>query len=121
MRAGDPLSEIELLNPYSNAKEKKATETKASFIDGGEIASAYLHYPRARVNKVLSLNYNKAMDMYMMIKVLTDRRLSLQGKLPLSAAEFVPFLSDCAPVSQEENDEYRVRTASRIDQVALFQ
>ncbi|GBM83912.1 hypothetical protein AVEN_125625-1 [Araneus ventricosus] len=99
MRFGDPLSEIEILNPYPI--QRKATETKASFVDGGEIASAYLHSPRARV--------------------LTDRRLSLQGKLPLSAAEFVPFLSDCAPVSQEENDEYRVRPASRIDQVALFQ
>ncbi|GBN22304.1 hypothetical protein AVEN_201347-1 [Araneus ventricosus] len=64
------LSEIELLNPYSNAKEEKATETNTSLFDGGEIASAYLHSPRVIVNKLLPLNYNKAMVIYMLINVL---------------------------------------------------
>ncbi|GFQ73871.1 dynein regulatory complex protein 11, partial [Trichonephila clavata] len=41
------------------------------------------------------------------LQVLTDRRLSLQSKIPLSASEFVHFLSDCTPISQEENEEYR--------------
>ncbi|GBL95373.1 hypothetical protein AVEN_154783-1 [Araneus ventricosus] len=59
-----------IIESISNAKEEKATETNTSFIDGGEIASAYLHSPRARVTKLLPLNYNKAMDMYMMIKAL---------------------------------------------------
>ncbi|XP_055935632.1 dynein regulatory complex protein 11-like [Argiope bruennichi] len=45
---------------------------------------------------------------YAVEQVLTNRRLSLQNKISLSATEFVPFLSDCVPVSQEENDEYRV-------------
>ncbi|GFS66356.1 dynein regulatory complex protein 11 [Trichonephila inaurata madagascariensis] len=44
---------------------------------------------------------------YAVKKVLTDRRLSLQSKIPLSASEFVHFLSDCTPISQEENEEYR--------------
>ncbi|GFY35004.1 dynein regulatory complex protein 11 [Trichonephila clavipes] len=44
---------------------------------------------------------------YAVKKVLTDRRLSLQTKIPLSASEFVHFLSDCTPISQEENEEYR--------------
>lgn len=42
-------------------------------------------------------------------KVLTERRLAHQTKFPLHAIEFVHFLSDHIPVSQGDNEEYRVR------------
>ncbi|GBM70209.1 hypothetical protein AVEN_60136-1 [Araneus ventricosus] len=58
LRAGDPHSEIELLDPYSNSKKEKATETNTSLIDGGEIASAYLHSPRAKQNFTAAISAN---------------------------------------------------------------
>ncbi|XP_035212379.1 dynein regulatory complex protein 11-like [Stegodyphus dumicola] len=45
---------------------------------------------------------------YAIEKVLTDRRLAHQKKIPLFASEFIYFLSDFIPISPEENEEYKI-------------
>ena len=50
-------------------------------------------------------------------QVLTDRRMQQLRRRPITAAEFIPFLSKIDPIYKEEEESYKVslRTGSNYD------